>query len=80
MSSSTAITLIIKAPNQKIDDQSIDCDLEWKVNRLKLHIATVYPTKPVSPIFPFGYFCLFMALVSEAYCDKNKYVLNILTQ
>jgi hypothetical protein len=40
------IKLIIKAPNQKLDDQTVNCDLEWTVRTLKSHLSTVYPTKP----------------------------------
>lgn len=43
-----SIKLIIKAPNQRLDDQTIDCDIDWTVHRLKSHLSSVYPTKPVS--------------------------------
>ncbi|XP_060757006.1 homocysteine-responsive endoplasmic reticulum-resident ubiquitin-like domain member 2 protein isoform X3 [Neoarius graeffei] len=42
------ITLIIRAPNQKYDDQTISCFLNWTVEKLKKHIANVYPSKPLS--------------------------------
>lgn len=42
------ITLIIRAPNQKYDDQPISCFLDWTVEKLKKHITNVYPSKPVS--------------------------------
>lgn len=42
------VTLVIKAPNQKYDDQTINCFLNWTVERLKSHISNVYPSKPVS--------------------------------
>ncbi|XP_029928170.1 homocysteine-responsive endoplasmic reticulum-resident ubiquitin-like domain member 2 protein isoform X2 [Myripristis murdjan] len=42
------VTLVIKAPNQKYDDQTINCFLNWTVERLKSHIANVYPSKPSS--------------------------------
>lgn len=41
------VKLIVKAPNQEIDDEIIECTLEWTVARLKDHLAQVYPTKPV---------------------------------
>jgi hypothetical protein len=40
------INLIIKAPNQRLEDQTISCDLEWTVFSLKSHLSTAYPTKP----------------------------------
>lgn len=42
------VTLIIKAPNQKYEDQTINCFLNWTVERLKSHISNVYPSRPVS--------------------------------
>ena len=42
------IDIIIKAPNQRLDDQTIKCELEWTVLRLKSHLSSAYPTKPVS--------------------------------
>lgn len=42
------VTLVIKAPNQKYDDQTINCFLDWTVEKLKTHISKVYPSKPVS--------------------------------
>ncbi|XP_070767786.1 homocysteine-responsive endoplasmic reticulum-resident ubiquitin-like domain member 2 protein [Enoplosus armatus] len=42
------VTLVIKAPNQKYDDQTINCFLNWTVERLKSHISNVYPSKPLS--------------------------------
>uniref|UniRef100_A0A8C6UBC9 Uncharacterized protein n=1 Tax=Neogobius melanostomus TaxID=47308 RepID=A0A8C6UBC9_9GOBI len=41
------VTLVIKAPNQKYEDQTINCFLNWTVERLKSHISNVYPSKPV---------------------------------
>ncbi|XP_013224075.2 homocysteine-responsive endoplasmic reticulum-resident ubiquitin-like domain member 2 protein isoform X8 [Columba livia] len=40
------VTLIIKAPNQKYTDQTINCFLEWTVGKLKSHLSNVYPSKP----------------------------------
>lgn len=42
------VTLVIKAPNQKYEDQTINCFLNWTVGRLKSHISNVYPSKPLS--------------------------------
>ncbi|XP_029445345.1 homocysteine-responsive endoplasmic reticulum-resident ubiquitin-like domain member 2 protein isoform X2 [Rhinatrema bivittatum] len=40
------VTIIIKAPNQKYDDQTINCFLDWTVGTLKHHLSKVYPSKP----------------------------------
>ena len=53
----TPVTLVVKAPSQKISDVSIDCDLGWSVNRLKQHLSQVYPGKPVSKIYRLPYMC-----------------------
>lgn len=50
------VTLVIKTPNQKVDDLRIDCALEWSVEQLKRHISSVYPTKPVRLWLPFTAF------------------------
>ena len=42
------VTLVVKAPNQKIADTRIDCDQQWTVKKLKAHLSDVYPSKPVS--------------------------------
>ncbi|XP_077454802.1 homocysteine-responsive endoplasmic reticulum-resident ubiquitin-like domain member 2 protein isoform X2 [Stigmatopora argus] len=44
----TSVTLIIKAPDQKYDDYTINCFLSWTVEKLKSHIAKVYPSQPCS--------------------------------
>lgn len=41
------VTLVIKAPNQKYDDQKINCHPNWTVEKLKAHLSDVYPSKPV---------------------------------
>uniref|UniRef100_A0A8C4VUS8 Uncharacterized protein n=1 Tax=Gopherus evgoodei TaxID=1825980 RepID=A0A8C4VUS8_9SAUR len=43
------VTLIIKAPNQKYTDQTINCFLDWTVGKLKTHLSSVYPSKPEQP-------------------------------
>lgn len=50
------VTLVIKAPNQKYDDQTINCYQNWTVEKLKAHLSDVYPSKPVSI---FCYLCFF---------------------
>lgn len=42
------VTLVIRAPNQKYDDQTINCCQNWTVEKLKAHLSDVYPSKPVS--------------------------------
>ncbi|XP_026173596.1 homocysteine-responsive endoplasmic reticulum-resident ubiquitin-like domain member 2 protein isoform X2 [Mastacembelus armatus] len=42
------VTLVIKASNQKYEDQTINCFLNWTVEKLKSHISNVYPSKPLS--------------------------------
>lgn len=42
------VTLVVKAPNQKIDDQKVECTNDWTVNDLKHHLSKVYPTNPVN--------------------------------
>ncbi|XP_013402446.1 transcription factor mef2A [Lingula anatina] len=44
--SSSPVTLIVKAPNQKIDDHKVACCLNWTVKKLKEHLAESYPSKP----------------------------------
>lgn len=42
------VTLVIRAPNQKYGDQTINCYQDWTVEKLKAHLSDVYPSKPVS--------------------------------
>nr|XP_004652350.1 homocysteine-responsive endoplasmic reticulum-resident ubiquitin-like domain member 2 protein isoform X2 [Jaculus jaculus] len=42
------VTLVIKAPNQKYSDQTINCFLNWTVGKLKSHLSNVYPSKPLT--------------------------------
>lgn len=42
------VTLVVKAPNQQIEDQTVQCELSWTIQRLKQHLSEVYPSKPVS--------------------------------
>lgn len=41
------VTLIVKAPNQQIEDQTVKCELSWTIQKLKQHLSEVYPSKPV---------------------------------
>ncbi|XP_053987224.1 homocysteine-responsive endoplasmic reticulum-resident ubiquitin-like domain member 2 protein [Hylaeus volcanicus] len=41
-----AVKLIIKAPNQQIKDQVVECDIGWTIGRLKEYLSEVYPSKP----------------------------------
>lgn len=45
-----SVTLIVKAPNQQIEDQTVKCELSWTILKLKGHLSEVYPSKPVSVI------------------------------
>ncbi|XP_069548971.1 homocysteine-responsive endoplasmic reticulum-resident ubiquitin-like domain member 2 protein isoform X2 [Brachyistius frenatus] len=42
------VTLVIRAPNQKYHDQTINCHQNWTVEKLKAHLSDVYPSKPSS--------------------------------
>lgn len=42
------VTLVVKAANQRIADQTVECVLGWTVRKLKRHLENVYPSKPVS--------------------------------
>lgn len=44
------VPVIIKAPNQKIDDMLVECNSNWTVHQLKSHLSQVYPSKPVSTL------------------------------
>lgn len=48
------VTLVIKAPNQKYEDQTINCFLNWTVERLKRHLSNVYPSRPVTILLDSG--------------------------
>ena len=47
LGSQSSIKLVIKTPNQQVKDIEVDCRQEWTVEKLKSHLSTVYPTKPV---------------------------------
>ncbi|XP_018322744.1 homocysteine-responsive endoplasmic reticulum-resident ubiquitin-like domain member 2 protein [Agrilus planipennis] len=40
------VTLIVKVPNQQIEDQTVKCELSWTINKLKQHLSEVHPSKP----------------------------------
>lgn len=50
LSEDIPVTLVIKAPNQRLADQTVDCMLGWTIKKLKQHLETVYPSKPVCSI------------------------------
>lgn len=41
-----AVTLVVKAPNQKVADQTVQCGMGWTIRKLKNHLSAVYPSKP----------------------------------
>ncbi|XP_034016908.1 homocysteine-responsive endoplasmic reticulum-resident ubiquitin-like domain member 2 protein [Thalassophryne amazonica] len=41
-------TVVIRAPNQKYNDQTINCYQNWTVEKLKAHLSDVYPSRPSS--------------------------------
>nr|CAD7572294.1 unnamed protein product [Timema californicum] len=43
-----AVTLVVKAPNQQVEDQTIKCELTWTIRKLKGHLSEVYPSKPLA--------------------------------
>ncbi|XP_054289958.1 homocysteine-responsive endoplasmic reticulum-resident ubiquitin-like domain member 2 protein isoform X1 [Macrosteles quadrilineatus] len=43
-----SVILIVKAPNQQIEDQTIQCEMNWTIKMLKGHLSEVYPSKPRS--------------------------------
>ncbi len=47
LASQSSIKLVIKTPNQQVKDIEVSCLLDWTVEKLKSHLSTVYPTKPV---------------------------------
>lgn len=40
------VRLVVKAPNQQIEDQMVECALDWTVRKLKAHLSEAYPSKP----------------------------------
>jgi len=42
----TSMQVVVKAANQKYNDQTIQCQGSWTVKKLKSHLAEVYPCKP----------------------------------
>lgn len=42
----SSMTLVVKAANQKYNDQTIECEGSWTVRKLKSHLSEVYPCKP----------------------------------
>lgn len=46
MDNNNPVTIIVKAPNQQFEDQTIQCELSWTIKRLKGLLSEVYPSKP----------------------------------
>jgi len=46
MSSSSEIKVIVKSPAQKTEDQTINCNLDWTISKLKTYISENFPFKP----------------------------------
>ncbi|XP_074097897.1 homocysteine-induced endoplasmic reticulum protein [Cotesia typhae] len=42
----TVIRLLIRAPDQQIDDQTFNCQCDWTVGQLKEYLHEVYPNNP----------------------------------
>lgn len=42
------VTIIVKAPNQQFEDQTIKCEPTWSIRKLKGYLSEVYPCNPVS--------------------------------
>ena len=40
------VTLVVKAPNERIDYHVVNCVLGWTVKKLKKHLSVAYPNKP----------------------------------
>lgn len=62
------VTLVVKTPNQKVDDLRIDCALEWSVEQLKRHLSRVYPTKPVRFWASSACVLVFFSVTGELLC------------
>ncbi|XP_067853873.1 homocysteine-responsive endoplasmic reticulum-resident ubiquitin-like domain member 1 protein isoform X2 [Heptranchias perlo] len=43
------LTLVIKAPNQRYEDQRVQAELSWTVKSLKTHLSEKYPSHPTEP-------------------------------
>ena len=74
---SPSITLVIKTPNQRVRDIEVSCLLDWTVEKLKAHLANVYPTKPVS----FLSFSSDFALLGKIHrkCNIAKFLINFIS-
>lgn len=40
------VILVVKAPNQRVDDHVVKCWLGWTIGKLKQHLSSSYPNKP----------------------------------
>lgn len=48
---SDLVTIVVKAPNQQIADQIIQCHHSWTIKKLKDYLSEMYPSKPVRIIY-----------------------------
>lgn len=64
------VTIIVKAPNQQIADQTIQCHLNWTIKKLKDYLSEVYPSKPVSLFQLMKILCLIIKIL------ETKIILN----
>uniref|UniRef100_A0A4D5R985 Homocysteine-responsive endoplasmic reticulum-resident ubiquitin-like domain member 2 protein n=1 Tax=Scolopendra viridis TaxID=118503 RepID=A0A4D5R985_SCOVI len=46
MDGDSPVRIIVKAPNQKIEDHIVESSLNWSVLKLKTHLSEIYPNKP----------------------------------
>jgi hypothetical protein len=51
MDNEKQIVLMVKAANLKHPDFRLDCDLNWSVRQIKLHLSEHYPAKPVTKYY-----------------------------
>ncbi len=61
------VKLVVKAPNQKIADHTVDCDHGWTIGKLKQHLANTYPNNPVSRLY-IHYLCYLCTSTSINKC------------
>ena len=65
MDSLGPVTLVVKAPDHKVADQTVECALGWTIKKLKQHLAAVYPSKPVSIFAEICKTCKLLILINN---------------
>lgn len=68
------VTLIVKAPNQQFEDQTIKCEPTWSIRKLKGYLSEVYPCNPVSKCCAITYNCCVLVFSSEIVFYKMKVI------